>query len=84
MHTHDIDCFEVDLAVGWSDAKERPFMRPVIRLISRHLFPIGQLPVDLRMEVRERGTNIAVQFPYTLLVRSRVRLRCMVNEIIGE
>ena len=84
MDAHDIDCFEVNLAVGRSDAKERPFMRPVIRLISRHAFPIGKLPVDFRLEVRERGTNIAVELPYPLLVRSRVRLRCMVNEIIGK
>ena len=52
-------------------------MRPVIRLISRHAFTIGKLPVDFRMEVRERGTKIGVQLPYTPLVRSRVRLRCM-------
>ena len=84
MDAHDIDCFEVNLAVGRSDAKERPFMRPVIGLISRHAFPIGKLPVDFRMEVRERSANIAVELPYTLLVRSRVRLRCMVNEIFGE
>jgi hypothetical protein len=59
-------------------------MRPVIRLMSRHAFTIGKLPVDFRMEVRERGTKIGVQLPYTLFVRSRVRLRCVVNEIIGE
>jgi hypothetical protein len=47
--------------VGRSDAKERPFMRPVIRLISRHVFTIGKLPVDFRMEVRERSANIAVE-----------------------
>jgi hypothetical protein len=58
MDTHDIDCFEVNLAVGRSDAKERSFMRPVIRLISRYPFPIGKLPVDFRMEVRERGARI--------------------------
>ena len=84
MDAHDIDCFEVDLAVGRSDAKERPFMRPVIRLISCHAFTVGKLPVNFRVEVRERSANIAVELPYTLLVRSRVRLRCMVNEIFGE
>ena len=84
MDTHDIDCFEVNLAVGRGDAKERPFMRPVIGLIGRHAFPIGKLPVDFRMEVRERGANIAIELPYPFLVRSHVRLRCMVNEIIGE
>ena len=83
-HAHDIDCFEVDLAVGRRDAKERPLMRPVIRLISRHTFTIDKLPVNFRMEIRERSANTAVELPYTLLVRSRVRLWCMVNEIIGE
>jgi hypothetical protein len=65
----------VDLAVGWSNAKERPFMRPVIRLISCHAFTIGKLPVHFRMEISEGGTNIAVELPYTLLVRSLSKAR---------
>lgn len=83
-HPHDIDRLEVDLAMGWSDAQERPFMRSVISLVSRHAIAIRELPVNFRMEVRERGTKIAVELPYTFLVTSRVRLWCMVNEIIGE
>jgi hypothetical protein len=53
------------VAVGRRGRQERPFVRPVIRLISRHAFTIGKPPVDFRMEVRERGTNIAVQLPDT-------------------
>jgi hypothetical protein len=83
-YAHNVDAFEVDLAVSWSDAKESPFMRPVICLISRHVFTIGKLPVDFRMEVRESYTNRTVELPDTLLVRSHIRLRCMVNEIIGK
>lgn len=62
-HAHDIDCFEVDLAVSRGDAKERPFMRPVISLMSRHVLTIGKLLVNFRMKVRERGPNKAVELP---------------------
>src|SRR5260221_6008436 len=83
-HAHDVDRLEVDFAMGRSDAKENSFMCPVIRFICRYVFPIGELPMDLSMEIRERGTKITVEVAYTLLIRSRVRLRCMVNEIICE
>jgi hypothetical protein len=32
LDPHDVDRFEVDLAVSWSDAEKRPFMGAVVVL----------------------------------------------------
>ena len=64
LDTHDIDSLEVNLAVSWSDAKEVTFMCAVVRLVCRHAVTISELPVDLRMKVREGGTNRAVELTH--------------------
>jgi hypothetical protein len=56
LDAHDVHRLEVDLAVSWSDPKKRTFMRAVVRFVPCHPVAIGQLPVDLRMKVRERTT----------------------------
>jgi hypothetical protein len=68
LHTHDIDRLEMDFTVSWSNAKERPFVTAVVRLVSYHSVAIGKLPVNLRMKVGECGTNIRVEFSYACLV----------------
>src|SRR5215471_12916779 len=57
LHTHDIDRFEMDFTVSWSNAKEGPFVSAVVRLVSCYSVTVGKLPVDLRMKVCECGTN---------------------------
>ena len=51
---------------------------------SRSLITGGRLPVDLGMEVGERGTQALVQHSHPVLVGCRARLRRVVDEIIGE
>src|SRR5262249_40456853 len=84
LDTHDVDRLEMDLTVSWSDAKKGPFVRAVVGLVSCHSVTIGKLPVDLRMKVGECGTNIRVEFSHACLVWSRVRLRRVISEIVGE
>src|SRR5215475_13134392 len=84
LHTHDVDRLETDFSVSRSDAKKRPFVSAVVRLVRRHSVPVGKLPVDLRMKVGECGTNIRVEFSRACLVWSSVRLRRVIDEIVRE
>src|SRR5215472_8652564 len=84
LDTHDIDRLEMDFTVSWGDAKKRPFVSAVVRLVRCHSVTIGKLPVDLRTKVGECGTNIHVKFSYARLVWSGVRLRRVIGEIVGE
>ena len=84
LHTHDVDRLEMDLVMGWSNAKKRPFVRAVVTLVRCHSVTVGKLPVDLRMKVGECGTNIRVEFSYACLVWSSVRLRRVIGEIVSE
>src|SRR5215471_4123893 len=84
LDTHDVDRLEMDFTVSWSDAKKGSFVSAAVRLVRCHSVTIGKLPVDLRMEVRECGTNIRVEFSYACLVWSSVRLRRVIGEIICE
>src|SRR5215472_13932728 len=84
LDTHDVDRLEMDLTVSWSDTKKAPFVSAVIRLVRCHSVTVGKLPVDLRMKVGECGTNVRVEFLYACLVRSRVRLRRVIDEIVSE
>jgi len=84
LDTHDIDRLEMDFTVSWSDAKKGPFVSAVVRLVRCHSVTIGKLPVDVRMKVGECGTNIRVEFSYACLVWSSVRLRRVIDEIVGE
>ena len=84
LDTHDIDRLEMDFTVSWSDAKKGSFVSAVVRLVRCHSVTIGKLPVDVRMKVGECGTNIRVEFSYACLVWSSVRLRRVIDEIVGE
>src|SRR5215469_18919063 len=84
LDTHDVDRLEMDFTVSWSDAKKGPFVSAAVRLVRCHSVTIGKLPVDLRMKVGERVTNIRVEFSYARLVWSSVRLRRVIGEIVGE
>src|SRR5215510_16235781 len=84
LHAHDIDRLEVNLAMSWSNAKERSFMRAVVGLVRRHLISVGKLPVDFGAKIGECRTHVGVELSDPRLVRSGARLRCVVNEVIGE
>jgi hypothetical protein len=84
LDTHDVDRLEMDFTVSWSDAKKWPFVSAVVRLVRCHSVTVGKLPVDLRMKVGERGANVRVEISYAGLVWSRVRLRRVIDEIVGE
>jgi hypothetical protein len=84
LDTHDVDGLEMDFSVSWSDAKEGSFVSAVVRLVGCHSVTVGKLPVDLRMKVREGGTNIRVELSYACLVWSSVWLRRVIGEIVGD
>src|SRR5215470_5735056 len=84
LHTHDIDRLEMDFTVSWSNAKKGPFVSAVVRLVRCHSVTVGKLPVNLCMKVGECSTNVGVEFSYACLVWSRVRLRRVISEVVGE
>src|SRR5215469_15562919 len=84
LDTHDVDRLEMNLAMSWSDSKKWPLMSAVVRLVRSHSIAISKLPMDLRMKVRERNTKIGVEFSHAGFVGCRPRLRCVVDEIVGE
>jgi len=84
LDTHDVDRLEMDFTVSWSDAKKGSLVSAVVRLVSCHSVTIGKLPMDVRMKVRECGTNIHIEFSYAWLVWSSVRLRRVISEIVGK
>jgi hypothetical protein len=47
LHTHHINRFEMDLAMGRSNAKKRALVRAVIGLVRRHPVAVCKLQVDL-------------------------------------
>ena len=59
-------------------------VRSVIRFVSRHQLPVGGLPMDLGVEIGERGAEGVVQEPDAVFIRSCVRLGRMVDEVVGE
>jgi|SRR5215469_2071226 hypothetical protein len=83
-HTHDIDRLEMDSTVSWSNTKERPFVTAMVRLVSYHSVTIGKLPMNLCVQVGERGSNIRVEFSYACLIWSSVWLRRVIGEIVRE
>src|SRR5262245_19291771 len=84
LDTHDVNRLEMDFTVSRSDTQKGPFVSAVVRLVRCHSVTVGKLPVDLGMKVGECGTNIRVEFSYACLVWSRVRLRRVIREIVGE
>src|SRR5262245_14458705 len=84
LHPHHINRFEMNLAMGRSDAEERSIMRPMVGLVGCHTISIGKLPVNLCMKVGECRTHVGVELSDTGLVGSRPRLRCVVNKVVGE
>src|SRR5215468_9383829 len=84
LDTHDVHRLEMDFTVSWSDAKKGPFVSAVVRLVRCHSVTVGKLPVDFRMKVGKGGSNIRIEFSYACLVRSRVRLRRVIDEIVCE
>jgi hypothetical protein len=40
--------------------------------------------MDLRTKIRECSTEVGIKFPYAGFVRCCARLRCVVDEIVGE
>ena len=84
LDPHDIYGLEVNSSMSWSNPKKRPFVRAVVGFVCCNPIAIGELPVDLGAEVRERGSNIGVEFPHACFVRSRVRLWCVIDEIVRE
>jgi hypothetical protein len=52
---------KLNLAMGRSDSKIRALVGAVIRLVGRHTITIRELPVDFRVEIRERFTKVRVE-----------------------
>src|SRR5262245_65722346 len=82
--SHHVNAFKMDLAVSWGDAKKRPFVCAVVRLVCRHPVAVGDLPMDMCMKVGERFTNIAVELAHTGFVGSHVWLGSVIDEVVSE
>jgi len=52
-HAHHVHGLELDFATGWRHAEKLAHVRAVVVLVGRYPVPIGKLPVDVRVEVRE-------------------------------
>jgi hypothetical protein len=84
LDLHDIYGLEMNLSMSWSDPKKRPLVRAVVGFVCCNPIAIDELPVDLSVKVRERGSNIGVEPSHSCFVRSRVRLLCVIDEIVRE
>ena len=56
----------------------------MIRLVGRHTIAIRKLPVDFRVEIRERFTKVRVELPNARLVGARSRLCRVIHKIVSE
>jgi len=79
-----VDTLEMNFVVSWSDAKKRSFMRAVICLVCCHPVAIGQLPMDLRVNVGKCVANIAVELSHAHFLGRHVWLRCVIDKVVGE
>ena len=59
-------------------------MRAMVGFVGRHPVPIGKLPVDVRVEVREGSAQNLVKLARASLVRRASRLRSMVEKVVGK
>ena len=56
----------------------------MVSLVSRHPVAIGKLPMDFGVEVGESSAEDFVQVSRAGLVGRAARLRCVVEEVVGE
>jgi hypothetical protein len=56
----------------------------MIGLVGRHPVTISKLPMDFGVEVGESGAEDFVQLSRAGLVGRAARLRCVVDEVVGE
>src|SRR5215207_1617937 len=83
-HAHDVHGLKRDFAACWRDAEKLSLMRAMVGLVGRHAVAIGKLPLDGRVEVRERRAEDLVKLARARLVRRAPGLWRMVEEIVGE
>jgi hypothetical protein len=57
---------------------------PVVGPESRHRVAVGTLPVYLRAEIRKGGAQHLVEAAHAFLVGATIRLRRVIDEIVGE
>ena len=84
VHSHDVDGFKMDSLTSRLHTEECSLVRSVIGLVSRNEFPIGDLPMDLCVEIGERGTKGVVKAPDAVFIRCGVWLGGMVNEVVSK
>src|SRR6266571_6349935 len=84
MHSHDVDGFKMDASTGRRHTQECSLVSPVVRLVSRHDLPVGDLPMDFCVEIGKCGTKGVVEAPDAAFIRSGVWLGRMVNEVVSE
>src|SRR6266404_7541077 len=82
LHTHHINRFEMNLAMGRSNSKKRALVRAVIGLVSRDPISVGKMPVDLGVKIREGTPHVRIKVPYAGLVWRCSRLRRVVYKTI--
>src|SRR5882762_8071777 len=83
-HAHHVHGLELDFATSWREAEEFALVRAMVGFVRRHPVPIGELPVDVRVEVRKGSAQNLVEFARAGFVGRASRLRGMVEKIVGE
>src|SRR6516164_665647 len=68
LHTHHINRFEMNLAIGRSNSKKRTAMRPVVGFEGRHSVAVRKLPVDFGVKIGEGLTYVRIELPHACLV----------------
>jgi len=84
VHPHNVDGFKVDFLTGRRHPQECSLVGSMIRLVSRHELSVGNLPVDLRVEIGECSTKGVVKTPDAIFIGSGAWLWGMVNEVVSE
>jgi hypothetical protein len=84
VHSHDVHGFKVDFSAGWRYTQECSLVRSIIGLVSRHKLSIGDLPMNIRMEIRECRAKCVIKDPDAIFIRGSVGLGRVVNEVISE
>src|SRR5262245_65852288 len=84
LNPHDINRFEMNPTVRWIDAEERAVVGAIVGFVGRHTIAFRELPMNLRMKVRERRAHVGVELADTSLIRGRSGLSGVIHEIVRK
>jgi hypothetical protein len=82
LDAHRIDGFELNLPAGRRDPEKLPVVGAMIGLVGRHDIAVRALPVNLRMKIRKRRTQPAIEVACAGLIGRAAGLRRMVEKVV--